>query len=94
MKEAGVRPDQVDLAVIPFKYGAPQHSLKGESKDLALKIANQLNVAQTTVHRWIKTLQSFYFCFTIKPWHTNTRRAIRKMPKMYWSEELRKSTIS
>lgn len=51
-------------------------------------IANQLNVAQTTINRWIKTLQSFYFCFTIKPWFKNTRRAIRKMPKIYlwdWS---------
>jgi len=51
-------------------------------------IANQLNVAQTTIHRWVKLLQSFYFCYTIKPWFKNTRRAIRKMPKVYlwdWS---------
>lgn len=51
-------------------------------------IANQLNVAQTTIHRWIKVLQAFYFCYTIKPWFKNTRRAIRKMPKFYlwdWS---------
>lgn len=51
-------------------------------------IANQLNIAQSTIHRWVKTLQSFYFCYTVKPWHKNVRRAIRKMPKVYlwdWS---------
>lgn len=51
-------------------------------------IANQLNVAQTTVSRWINTLQAFYFCYTIKPWFKNVRRSIRKMPKLYlwdWS---------
>lgn len=51
-------------------------------------LANQLNVAQTTINRWIKTLQSFYFCFAIKPWHQNMRRSIKKMPKLYlwdWS---------
>jgi len=51
-------------------------------------LANQLNIAQTTIQRWINTLQMFYFCFTIKPWQQNIRRAIRKMPKIYlwdWS---------
>ena len=51
-------------------------------------IANHLNVAESTVHRWVKTLQSFYFCYSIKPWFKNIRRAIRKMPKIYlwdWS---------
>jgi predicted AAA+ superfamily ATPase len=51
-------------------------------------ISNQLNIAQSTITRWINTLKTFYFCFTIKPWHQNVRRAIRKMPKIYlwdWS---------
>ncbi len=51
-------------------------------------IANQLNVAETTVKRWINTLQAFYFCYAIKPWYQNIRRSIRKMPKVYlwdWS---------
>jgi len=51
-------------------------------------IANQLNIAESTIHRWIKMLESFYFCYSIKPWHKNIRRAIRKMPKIYlwdWS---------
>lgn len=51
-------------------------------------LANHLNVAETTVHRWIKVLELFYYCFTIKPWSKNVRRANRKTPKIYlwdWS---------
>lgn len=47
------------------------------------KISNQLNVAQSTIHRWVTTLSSFYFCYTIKPWFKNIRRSIRKTPKIY-----------
>lgn len=52
-------------------------------------IANQLNVAESTVHRWIKTLKSFYYCYTIQPWHKNVRRSLRKTAKIYlwdWSK--------
>lgn len=51
-------------------------------------LANQLNIAESTIKRWINTLNAFYFCFSIKPWHQNVRRSIRKMPKIYlwdWS---------
>lgn len=51
-------------------------------------LANQLNVAQTTINRWINILRSFYYCFTVQPWSTNVRRSLRKMPKLYlwdWS---------
>lgn len=51
-------------------------------------IANHLNVAQTTIHRWIKTLKLFYYCYTVKPWTKNVRRALRKTPKIFlwdWS---------
>ncbi len=51
-------------------------------------LANQLQSAESTIHRWIKTLTQFYYCYTIKPWYKNVRRAIRKMPKVYlwdWS---------
>lgn len=51
-------------------------------------IANQLNVAESTIHRWIKTLKSFYYCYTIQPWHKNVRRSLRKTSKIYlwdWS---------
>lgn len=51
-------------------------------------IANQINVAETTIHRWINLLTAFYYIYTIKPWHKNIRRSLRKMPKIYlwdWS---------
>lgn len=51
-------------------------------------LANQLNVAETTIHRWIKTLKSFYYCYTIQPWYKNIRRSLRKTSKIYlwdWS---------
>lgn len=52
------------------------------------KIANHLNVAQTTIHRWIMTLNASYYCYTIKPWFKNIKRSIRKTLKVYlwdWS---------
>lgn len=51
-------------------------------------LSNQLNVAATTVQRWIKTLESFYYSFSIQPWSKNVRRSLRKTPKVYlwdWS---------
>lgn len=39
LKEAGIKSSEVDLVVIPFKYGAPQHSLKGDNKDLSLNLS-------------------------------------------------------
>jgi uncharacterized protein len=51
-------------------------------------ITNQINVAQSTLHRWIKLLSAFYYIYTIKPWHKNIRRSLRKTPKVYlwdWS---------
>src|SRR3989344_3597618 len=39
LKEAGISSSDLDLVVIPFKYGAPQHSLRGQNKDASLNIA-------------------------------------------------------
>lgn len=36
LREAGISGSDLDLVVIPFKYGAPQHSLREENKDFAL----------------------------------------------------------
>lgn len=51
-------------------------------------IANLINVAESTVSRWINLLCSFYFIYRVKPWYKNIRRAIRKTSKIYlwdWS---------
>ncbi len=52
-------------------------------------LANKINVTAKTVQQWITTLERFYFCFRISPWHTNISRSLLKEPKLYlwdWSE--------
>ena len=46
-------------------------------------LANKINVSGTTVRRWIKTLQSFFYCFTVQPWSKNIPRSLIKEPKTY-----------
>ncbi|MCB1081949.1 MAG: ATP-binding protein [Chlamydiia bacterium] len=51
-------------------------------------LANKVNVTIDTISRWIKTLKSFYYCFTLKPWTKNISRSLLKEPKVYlwdWS---------
>lgn len=38
LKEAGISSDQLDLVVIPYKYGAPIHSVRSSKKDLSLNL--------------------------------------------------------
>ena len=52
-------------------------------------LAKTVRVSVDTIRRWIATLASLYFCFTVKPWHQNVARALRKEPKYYlwdWSQ--------
>lgn len=46
-------------------------------------IAGRVNVSSVTVRRWIETLQSLFYCFTIKPWSKNVPRSLIKEPKIY-----------
>ncbi len=46
-------------------------------------LANKINVSSDTIKRWIKTLQGFFYCFTLQPWHKNVPRALIKEPKTY-----------
>ena len=51
-------------------------------------LAKNTRVSVDTVRRWISTLESLYYIFTVKPWHQNISRALRKEPKYYlwdWS---------
>ena len=51
-------------------------------------MATQIRVSVDTIRRWLDTLESFYFCFRIRPWSTNIASALRKEPKTYlwdWS---------
>ncbi len=46
-------------------------------------LANKVNVSSDTVRRWIKTLQAFFYCFTVQPWSKNIPRSLIKEPKTY-----------
>ena len=51
-------------------------------------LATQIRVSVDTIRRWLDTLESFYFCFRIRPWSANIASSLRKEPKTYlwdWS---------
>ena len=52
-------------------------------------LANKIRASVDTVTRWIRTLESLYYCFTIRPWSKNITRSLLKEPKVYlwnWAE--------
>lgn len=52
-------------------------------------LATKVRVSVDTIRRWIKILNSFYYCFIIKPWSKNISRSLLKEPKIYlwdWSQ--------
>jgi len=51
-------------------------------------LARRVRVSVDTIRRWLDTLESFYCCFRIRPWHRNLTTALRKEPRTYlwdWS---------
>jgi len=51
-------------------------------------IAKKIKVTTQTISRWLETLERFYYCFTVSPWHKNVTRSLIKEPKLYlwdWS---------
>ncbi|MEA3287019.1 MAG: ATP-binding protein [Candidatus Marinimicrobia bacterium] len=46
-------------------------------------LARHIRVSVDTIRRWLDILESFYFCFRIRPWHRNIATALRKEPKTY-----------
>ncbi len=51
-------------------------------------LAVAANVSVDTIRRWIALLESFHFCFTVRPWFRNVSKALRKQPKLFlwdWS---------
>ncbi len=52
------------------------------------ELAKKVNVSLDTIRRWVETLKSFYYCYTIQPWSKNVVRSLLKEPKVYlwdWS---------
>jgi predicted AAA+ superfamily ATPase len=51
-------------------------------------LANKVKVSVDTITRWIQILESFYFCYSIRPWSKNIARSLLKEPKIFlwdWS---------
>ncbi|HLB53204.1 MAG TPA: AAA family ATPase [Chlamydiales bacterium] len=58
-----------------------------QSMDYA-SLSQKIGVAIDTIRRWLETLKSFYYCFSIQPWSKNIARSLLKTPKIYlydWS---------
>lgn len=60
------------------------------SRPLSIKsLQEDLNVSPNTVERWIKILETLYFCYRISPYGPPPLRAVKKTQKLYlwdWSE--------
>lgn len=46
-------------------------------------LAKQLRVSEDSIRRWLSILENLYHCFSIRPWHKNVARSLRKTPKYY-----------
>lgn len=52
------------------------------------ELASAVNVSVDTIKRWISILESFFVCFTVRPWFRNVSKSLLKQPKIYlhdWS---------
>lgn len=51
-------------------------------------LANEINASADTIRRWLATLESLFYCFSVRPWSENIPKSLRKQPKVYlrdWS---------
>jgi uncharacterized protein len=46
-------------------------------------LSEDLEVAYTTIKRWLLYLQELYYYFTIKPYHKSLKRSLKKTTKLY-----------
>ncbi|MCH9690319.1 MAG: ATP-binding protein [Gammaproteobacteria bacterium] len=68
------------LATLLQDHAAQQVSLQN--------FANLINISVPTVGRWLETLETFYYSFSVRPWSKQIKRSLRKEPKYYlwdWS---------
>ncbi|MEI6806135.1 MAG: ATP-binding protein [Myxococcaceae bacterium] len=72
---------QMELLAFQLRFNASQ--LLNYSN-----MANKVRVSDQTIRRWIRILESFYYCFTLTPYSQNIARSILKEPKVFlwdWS---------
>lgn len=46
-------------------------------------LARKIRASEDSIRNWLGILESLYFCFSIRPWHGNIVRSLRKEPKYY-----------
>jgi len=46
-------------------------------------LASKVKISHVTVQRWMDTLSSLYYCFTLQPWMKNVARSLIKEPKVF-----------
>jgi predicted AAA+ superfamily ATPase len=63
------------VELLPSKVGSPL-SVNSLREDL--------NVHHSTVVKWIEILKEVYLVFTIRPWHRQIQRSLKKEPKLYF----------
>ena len=68
--------DEVEIlfSLLPSRIGSPLS---------VASLARDLQISPTTAHVWIKTFESLYLAFFIKPWTKKIARAIKKERKLY-----------
>jgi len=56
-------------------------------------LAKRLRVSEDSIRRWLAILEGLYYCFSVRPWHNNLARSLRKTPKYYlWDWAMLKDT--
>jgi hypothetical protein len=51
-------------------------------------LATAVGASVDAIRHWIGILETFYYCFTVRPWFRNVAKSLRKQPKCYlwdWS---------
>lgn len=52
-------------------------------------LAKKIRVSVDTIRRWLITLNSLFYCFSIQPWHRNISRSLLKQPKIFlWDRSM------
>lgn len=52
-------------------------------------LSRDIGASVDSIRRWTRTLESLYYCFSVRPWHKNVTRSLRKEPKYFlwdWSQ--------
>ncbi len=46
-------------------------------------LSRKIRASEDSVRRWLGIMESLYYCFAVRPYHSNISRSLRKEPKYY-----------